>query len=189
MPRPQNWKTLPGPSRLSGILAHLRQAPRLNLAPNLKSLKIALAMRDDHFGARHFVKEDLPRIRYANPDLSIRVDRKRNRADEPLPSELVLEFDDGRIEKFSTEKLWSSDILIRVLDIAGGSFWPSWKAAREQQGLPPLDRPEPKAPIKVVQTSLFRKRAQKQEKPADDTAYLVELGVNMNKTGAARILP
>ena len=44
-------KTIPGPSRLSLMLARLKAEPRL-LLPNLKSLKLTYAFRNDHFGAR-----------------------------------------------------------------------------------------------------------------------------------------
>lgn len=42
---------VPGPSRLSQILLHLNKAPRPHLA-GLKNLKLTLAARNDHFGAR-----------------------------------------------------------------------------------------------------------------------------------------
>jgi small subunit ribosomal protein S25 len=93
---PRKATTL-GPSRLSRILVDLRRVPRLELSASLESLKLTLAARNDHFGARcalssfsycegspfyfvstcvfcrHFVKEELPRIRYANPTLNIEV--------------------------------------------------------------------------------------------------------------------
>ena len=49
---PRKPKTIPGPSRLSRILAHLMQEPRPFL-PNLKSLQLTYAYRNDHFGARY----------------------------------------------------------------------------------------------------------------------------------------
>jgi hypothetical protein len=94
-------KTLPGPSRLSQVLAGLRTGPRLELR-SLQNLKLTLAAKNDHFGARcfflflfitsillilfflkkktpisnrHFVNGQLPRIRYANPDLNIQVSK------------------------------------------------------------------------------------------------------------------
>ena len=44
-------KFIPGPSRLSGILANLNKEPRPFLH-NLKGLKLKYAFRNDHFGAR-----------------------------------------------------------------------------------------------------------------------------------------
>lgn len=47
-------KTIPGPSRLSKILANLNASPRLELS-NLQSIKLTLASKNDHFGARYVV--------------------------------------------------------------------------------------------------------------------------------------
>ena len=40
----------------------------------------------------HFLKEDLPRIRYANPKIDIRVNKLVKTKDETWQPELVLEF-------------------------------------------------------------------------------------------------
>lgn len=101
-------KSLPGPSRLSGILNNLNQPPRAAL-PSLKSLALTLAARNAHFGPRyvtalsrvrrkfttiyrHFVNEDLPRIRHANPDLSIQIHKIPRSQSDQWKSELLLEF-------------------------------------------------------------------------------------------------
>ena len=41
---------------------------------------------------RHFLKEDLPRIRYVNPKLDISVEKKPHTKDDKWAPELVLEF-------------------------------------------------------------------------------------------------
>lgn len=40
---------------------------------------------------RHFVKEDLPRIRYANPDLNIKVTKLRKTPEERWDPEMQVE--------------------------------------------------------------------------------------------------
>jgi small subunit ribosomal protein S25 len=101
----------PGPSRLSQTLKHLQKQPRLAL-PNVAALKLQLAARNGHFGARyatheclgrsflrcccrgrsHFLKHELPRIQYANPALTIEVNKvPRDIADTWAP-ELELTF-------------------------------------------------------------------------------------------------
>jgi small subunit ribosomal protein S25 len=102
-------KPIPGPSHLSRILQNLNKAPRPTLV-GVKEITLTLAQRNDHFGARqvisywcksvqltdvsrsHFMKEDLPRIRYANPNIGIRVNKLPKTSDEAWKPELVLEF-------------------------------------------------------------------------------------------------
>lgn len=107
---PRKPKAIPGPSRLSKILAELSADPRPQLF-DVKSLKLTLAFRNDHFGARcalrsslrgsakllccarrHFVKEDLPRIRYVNPTVDIQVNKIPKTPEEVWQPEMAIEF-------------------------------------------------------------------------------------------------
>ena len=106
---PRRPKTLPGPSHLSQVLVGLTRAPRLELGA-LQSLKLTLAAKNDHFGARsvcrrteflscvlnsqhrHFVKEQLPSIRYANPHLDIEVTKIPKTAVDVWKPEMLLTF-------------------------------------------------------------------------------------------------
>jgi hypothetical protein len=49
---PRKVKALPGPSRLSGILASLKQEPRPVLSAAVKRISLSYAAKNDHFGAR-----------------------------------------------------------------------------------------------------------------------------------------
>ncbi|KAI1790489.1 hypothetical protein LXA43DRAFT_1095438 [Ganoderma leucocontextum] len=130
---PRKPKTIPGPSRLSRILAHLTQEPRPFL-PNLKSLKLTYAYRNDHFGARHFVKEDLPRIQYANPAADIRVNKlPRTKLDTWKP-EIVVETKNGTTHKLDVEGKWSSAIYTELMDLTAGSWWQKWKQQQATGG-------------------------------------------------------
>jgi hypothetical protein len=48
---PRKVKALPGPSRLSGIIANLNKEPRPVLSA-VKRLSLSYAAKNDHFGAR-----------------------------------------------------------------------------------------------------------------------------------------
>jgi len=133
-------KSLPGPSRLSQILQNLNRTPRAILV-GVRSVSLTLAQRNDHFGARHFLKEDLPRIRYANPKIDIRVNKLVKTKDEAWQPELVLEFSDGRKQSLNLSNKWSSTIFQEVMDTAGGNSWTRWKAERAEAGLPVVDTP------------------------------------------------
>ncbi|KAH0838776.1 hypothetical protein J3R83DRAFT_7152 [Lanmaoa asiatica] len=73
MPR-RRGKFIPPPSHLSRVLERLNAGPRLALN-GLRRISLTYAARNDHMGARYFVKEELPRIRWANPLLDIAVHR------------------------------------------------------------------------------------------------------------------
>ena len=111
-----------GPSRLSQILQKLKVDPKPVLAPSLRSLKLTYAKRNDHFGARyvrrsssglvafdlyghsdelydisvgnyrHFVRDELPRIQYANPTIAIEVNTVPKIEADTWQSSLYMEF-------------------------------------------------------------------------------------------------
>ncbi|KAH9064948.1 hypothetical protein EDB87DRAFT_1596599 [Lactarius vividus] len=133
-------KPLPGPSHLSKILQNLNRAPRPTLA-GVKSITLTLAQRNDHFGARHFLKEEMPRIRYANPKIDIQVNKLPKAKEEAWKPELVLEFSDGRKQDVDIHNKWSSRIFEEIMDLAGGNSWTRWKTERIEKGLPIVDGP------------------------------------------------
>ncbi|KAI0757545.1 hypothetical protein C8Q80DRAFT_1216138 [Daedaleopsis nitida] len=139
---PRKPKTIPGPSRLSGILARLNQEPRPHL-PNLKSLKLTYAFRNDHFGARHFVKEDLPRIRYANPAVDIQINKLPKTKEEVWKPEMIVELKNGTTLALDIEGKWSSAIFHELMDISAGSWWQRWKNEQVAAGLPSTPPPPP----------------------------------------------
>ena len=98
-----------GPSKLSQALAQLNTQPKLTLNAT-RSLRLSYAFRNDHFGARygvanlerilngqrsfyrHFAKDYLPRIRYANPALNIQVEKARKTPQEAWRPAMEVEF-------------------------------------------------------------------------------------------------
>ncbi|KAF7437365.1 hypothetical protein PC9H_004204 [Pleurotus ostreatus] len=140
-------KTIPGPSRLSKILANLNASPRLELS-NLQSIKLTLASKNDHFGARHFLKEELPRIRWANPTLDIEVEKVPKTIKEAWKPELELRFTNGQAQTLDLHGKWSTTIVRELMDTAGARSWFAWKeesAATDS----PLLRGEERAPEPV----------------------------------------
>ncbi|KAF8238685.1 hypothetical protein L208DRAFT_1240979 [Tricholoma matsutake] len=129
-------RTVPtGPSKLSKILAFLNAPPKLTLT-NLKSLKLTLAFQNDHFGARHFVKEQLPRIRYANPTLDIQVEKLRKTPQDTWRPEMELHFTNGSQKTLDMHEKWSTTILKELMELAGGDPWRQWKVESASAGLP-----------------------------------------------------
>ncbi|KAF8525112.1 hypothetical protein BU17DRAFT_11842, partial [Hysterangium stoloniferum] len=105
-----------GPSRLSQILQRLQQEPK-PLLPSIKSLKLTYAYRNDHFGARHFVKNDLPRIAYVNPSLDISVNKVLKKPEDILTPEMEISFRNGSQQKIDMENKWSTAIFKELLDL------------------------------------------------------------------------
>jgi len=135
-----------GPSKLSTILAQLNAAPQLNLS-GVKSLRLTYAFRNDHWGARHFAKEHLPRIRWANPQLDIQVEKVLKTADQQWRPELVVERESGPAHVINLNHKWSSEIVRELMDLGGGAQWAQWKTEAAAAGLPllPNDAPAPKS--------------------------------------------
>ncbi|KDQ30249.1 hypothetical protein PLEOSDRAFT_1092050 [Pleurotus ostreatus PC15] len=140
-------KTIPGPSRLSKILANLNASPRLELS-NLQSIKLTLASKNDHFGARHFLKEELPRIRWANPTLDIEVEKVPKTIKEAWKPELELRFTNGQAQTLDLHGKWSTTIVRELMDTAGARSWFAWKEESAATGSPLL-RGEERAPEPV----------------------------------------
>ncbi|KAI5114692.1 hypothetical protein M0805_009650, partial [Coniferiporia weirii] len=130
-------KALMGPSRLSQILKHLNQPPQPALFA-LKSLNLTLAARGDHSGVRHFLKEDLPRIQFANPDLEIQVSKLPRTAEDKRKTELLLEYKNGSTKSLNISSKWSTAIFEEVMDVAGGDRWRQFKAERRAAGKEPV---------------------------------------------------
>ncbi|CAK5269776.1 unnamed protein product [Mycena citricolor] len=126
---------LEAPSRLSAIVNNLRAQPRLTL-PQLSSLRLTLASRNDHFGARHFLKEQLPRIRFANPDLDIKVRKLIKRPQDEWRPEIELSFRDGKTQTMNLHAQWSTSIVRSLMDAAGSPAWFRWLTEVERTGAP-----------------------------------------------------
>jgi small subunit ribosomal protein S25 len=111
---------------------------------------------------RHFVQEDLPRIRYANPDLDIDVIKWRKEKNDHWRPELEVKFgssfpaskwpllstdlptDGGRVKIVDMDAKTSSTILKEVMSIAGGDPWKTHVEKATKAGTPifpgePLD--------------------------------------------------
>ncbi|ESK95561.1 hypothetical protein Moror_12635 [Moniliophthora roreri MCA 2997] len=146
MGRRKALKALTEPIRLQKILDHLHATPKLTLV-GLRSLKLSYAYRNDHFGARHFVKEELPRIRYANPLLKIEVDKAPKLREEQWRPEMELEFDNGTSKTIDMNSKWSTRILKELMELAGGDPWRKWQRTAERQGLPLAPGEEKEAEI------------------------------------------
>ncbi|KAL0950498.1 hypothetical protein HGRIS_007307 [Hohenbuehelia grisea] len=180
-------RTIPGPSRLSKILSNLKAAPRLELA-NLRSLKLTLASRNDHFGARHFLKEDLPRIQWANPDLAIEVSKMRKSRTEGWHPELELQFEDGSKRLLDLQDKWSSSIVRELMDTAGAPSWSRWKKEAAAAGRPVLPGEENEIQKRTKSSSSPSLQATTPDLSSEPAIPDLS-SLPPPKTGAAAVLP
>jgi len=129
--------TIPGTVRLAKLLSHLNASPKLALS-GLKRLKLSYAFGNDHFGARHFVRQNLPKIRFDNPNLEIEVERVKKTEQERWRPEMELEFENGKTTTLNLHNKWSTTILKELMTIAGGDPWKKHVAMSTAAGLPPV---------------------------------------------------
>ncbi|CAE6430543.1 hypothetical protein ACGC1H_001235 [Rhizoctonia solani] len=102
-------------------LSQLTKQPIPYFKSGVKSLQLDLAPKNAHWGARHFLKDDLPRIAYANPDVTYRVNKFRQfTPEDPWKPLLQLEFADGTKHDVPVDGRRSEEILKDVMKLAGG---------------------------------------------------------------------
>ncbi|KAG6916921.1 hypothetical protein DXG01_004682 [Tephrocybe rancida] len=202
----------PSPSHLGKVLSNLKANPKLTLT-NLKSIKLSLAFRNDHFGARcvhmsgkegfavdnerrHFVKELLPRIRYANPELDIRVQKWRKTKEEAWRPEMELEFTNGKEETLNMHEKWSTTILKELMEVAGGDPWVKWKLEATAAGIPVIpgeenERATVKRSTRTPLPSLNAFRASRPTSGQVDTSKPLpeDSALAVIKTGMSAALP
>ncbi|KAF7312197.1 L51-S25-CI-B8 domain-containing protein [Mycena indigotica] len=175
MPR----KALTGPSSLSQLVSHLRAPPRLGL-PQITSLTLTLAARNDHFGARHFLKEQLPRIRFANPDLPVHVRKFNKHPAHDWRPEIQLSFKDGTTQSLSLHGKWSTTIVRQLMDLGASPAWVRWKAEASRSGAPLIpgmenemtvvdERPEPEVNFDEWRLKYTRKERREMEEKLANT--------------------
>ncbi|KAF9221296.1 hypothetical protein BS17DRAFT_785682 [Gyrodon lividus] len=191
MPR-RRGKFIPPPSHLSEVLGHLNAGPTLALN-GLRRVSLTLAARNDHMGARHFVKEELPRIRWANPLLDIQVNKVQKKREDVLRPEAVVEFQDGTTSTIDMTNKWSTTIAKELMDLAGGDPWKAYKAAALAAGHPVLPGEEKE---RLTQLAKARKNNMANTQQKKETQEEMETKVqemlnapDRPKTGAAAILP
>ncbi|KDQ17534.1 hypothetical protein BOTBODRAFT_105474 [Botryobasidium botryosum FD-172 SS1] len=105
-------------SSLAKTLASLTKSPR-PVVPAIKELSLTLAQRNAHFGARHFLKEELPRIAYANPAIKIAVERRPKTAEEQWDPEIKALLDNGTTKTINMHMKHSTAILRELLAVGG----------------------------------------------------------------------
>ncbi|KIO24900.1 hypothetical protein M407DRAFT_76403 [Tulasnella calospora MUT 4182] len=105
------------PTSLAKALSHLTKQPQPKVSAKLRALSVTFAKRNAHYGARHFVKDDLPRVAYSNPNLKISVERRDHLRESPWAPELRAEFADGTKSTIDMTQKHSSAILQELLNL------------------------------------------------------------------------
>ncbi|KAJ1942000.1 hypothetical protein FBU59_003336 [Linderina macrospora] len=82
------------------------------LSPKIAGLSLTLSQRTRASGARHFWREHLRRIQFANPALPITVNYPR----DPCPSKLEIQFANASVESISLSGMKSDDICKKLLE-------------------------------------------------------------------------
>ncbi|KAG9310381.1 hypothetical protein JVU11DRAFT_9516 [Chiua virens] len=187
MPR-RRGKFIPPPSHLSRVLEHLNAGPRLALT-GLRRISLTYAAKNDHMGARHFVKEKLPRIRWANPLLEIAVHRVPKTREETWAPHATVEFEDGKTSTIDLSNKWSTTIAKELMDLAGGDPWKAYKSAALAAGHPILPGEEKERLAQVAKRS--KANPTKSSSPEELEAQVQDTlnEPSRPKTGAAAILP
>ncbi|KAJ2786891.1 hypothetical protein GGI15_001160 [Coemansia interrupta] len=99
--------------KIDKILAQLETGlGAARISPKVKSVTLTLSQRTRAPGARHFWREHLRRIQYANPSLPIAVNFPR----EPCMPKLEISFADAAVDSFSIAGMQSDEICRKLLE-------------------------------------------------------------------------
>ncbi|KAJ1647717.1 hypothetical protein J3B02_004398 [Coemansia erecta] len=99
--------------RIERILSKLETGlGATRLSPSIRSVTLTLSQRTRAPGARHFWRENLRRIQYANPNLPIEVVYPR----EPCMPKLEIKFANSAVESFSISGMRSDEICRKLLE-------------------------------------------------------------------------
>ncbi|KAI9500216.1 hypothetical protein GGI25_005222 [Coemansia spiralis] len=99
--------------KIDRILGNLESGLGANkLSSKVQSLTLTLSQRTRASGARHFWREHLRRIQFANPNLPIHVNFPR----ELCTPKLDIQFTNAAVDSFSISGMKSDDICNQLLD-------------------------------------------------------------------------
>jgi len=115
------------PTSLAKAFAQLKKTPLPSL-PSVRTLTLTLAARNAHFGARHFLKEELPRVAFMNPSVAIDVQRKEKAKEEQWDPEILVQFVDGSTQIINMQQKHSSKILAELMAL--GDYMPAPKPTK-----------------------------------------------------------
>lgn len=192
------------PSHLFKVLQNLNTGPRLALDRNLRAIRLRM-VKDEHVGARHFVKEELPRIRWTNPALDIQVvkvgartrERQGEQQDEVMKEvvrpTMEVEYENGTIKTIDMSNKWSTTITKELMDIAGGDAWKAYRTAALKAGHPLLPGEERERMVAAgrgaQRDSATGKSRREGEREKEARVQEMLSAPDRPKMGAAAILP
>ncbi|KAI5997395.1 hypothetical protein EDD15DRAFT_2162700 [Pisolithus albus] len=180
------------PSHLFKVLQNLNTGPRLALDRNLRAIRLRM-VKDEHVGARHFVKEELPRIRWTNPALDIQVVKQDEVMREVVRPTMEVEYENGTIKTIDMSNKWSTTITKELMDIAGGDAWKAYRTAALKAGHPLLPGEERERMVAAgrgaQRDSATGKSRREGEREKEARVQEMLSAPDRPKMGAAAILP
>ncbi|KAG2210551.1 uncharacterized protein EV154DRAFT_49203 [Mucor mucedo] len=96
------------------ILKHLTSGPgAAKLSPNVSKIALTFALKgkNESAGARHFLQENLPRIRYNNPNVEYQVSKVLDSSIKPT---VAVHFSNGRSKVIEIPRVQSNVIVDQI---------------------------------------------------------------------------
>ncbi|KAF9432572.1 hypothetical protein BGZ76_010605 [Entomortierella beljakovae] len=102
-------------SRINAIVSDLRNGlGAVRLSSDVKKISLMFSRKSDNAGARHFLRENMPRIQYNNPAIQFEVKKVQEAGVAP---ELTVEFANSEIKKIPCSRIQSSEICKQLLSV------------------------------------------------------------------------
>ncbi|KAF8310873.1 hypothetical protein DL93DRAFT_2084063 [Clavulina sp. PMI_390] len=106
---------------IAKVMERLTAKPLPVLPSSVRALRITMAAKNAHYGARHFVNQELPRVAYNNKSIQIDVEKKPKGPEEKWNPTMVIEHSkDGTSQTLNLDMMRSDNIVAEMLRVARG---------------------------------------------------------------------
>ncbi|KAI9592698.1 hypothetical protein BDF19DRAFT_425102 [Syncephalis fuscata] len=104
-------------TRVQSIMARLLHGLGAQKLPNVRKVTVSIHRNSANFGARYFIRENLPQLQFSNPQVEFRV----TRVSTPQAPKLTMQMIDGSIKEMAIKRTTSEQVCREFVKLAGAS--------------------------------------------------------------------
>ncbi|KAI8054600.1 hypothetical protein BDF22DRAFT_680189 [Syncephalis plumigaleata] len=104
-------------SRVQTIVSRLTHGLGAQKLPNVRKVTLTLHRNSANFGARYFIRENLPRLQFNNPQVEFHVTRVAT----PQSPKLTVQMVDGSIKEMAIKRVNSEQVCREFIKLTGAT--------------------------------------------------------------------
>ncbi|RKP23051.1 hypothetical protein SYNPS1DRAFT_31256 [Syncephalis pseudoplumigaleata] len=111
-------------TRVQSIVARLSQGLGAQQLPNVRKVTLTLHRNSANFGARYFIRENLPRLQYSNPQVEFRIARVATPQQPKFTVQMPLtamHAVDGSIKEMPIKRTTSEQVCREFIKLTGAT--------------------------------------------------------------------